>query len=168
MNTSIKTKGFTIVELLIVIIVIAILATISFVSYTGVQNRSKAEKAKANAASVKKVAEDYYSRNNTYPTAVSHFRSNPIQLSSDIQLFTSGSFDAAVGETTVAYKYVGTAANATGACIYHWSFTGITSASTWPSKPANGEAGVTEPKLLGNATLSTCSASTTAGTTPSP
>lgn len=36
-----KHKGFTIVELLIVIVVIAILATISIVAYTGIQERSR-------------------------------------------------------------------------------------------------------------------------------
>lgn len=35
-----RVKGFTIVELLIVIVVIAILATISIVAYNGVQNRA--------------------------------------------------------------------------------------------------------------------------------
>ena len=35
-----QTKGFTIVELLIVIVVIAILATITIVAYNGIQNRA--------------------------------------------------------------------------------------------------------------------------------
>ena len=35
-----STRGFTIVELLIVIVVIAILAAISMVAYTGIQNRA--------------------------------------------------------------------------------------------------------------------------------
>lgn len=39
-NAKIKYRGFTIVELMIVIIVIAILAAISIVAYTGVQGRA--------------------------------------------------------------------------------------------------------------------------------
>ena len=40
MKSNSNTKGFTIVELLIVIVVIAILAAISIVAYNGIQNRA--------------------------------------------------------------------------------------------------------------------------------
>ena len=40
-----KQKGFTIVELLIVIVVIAILAAITIVAYNGIQTRAKTERA---------------------------------------------------------------------------------------------------------------------------
>ena len=40
MNLKTKQKGFTLVELLIVIVVIAILAAISIVAYNGIQNRA--------------------------------------------------------------------------------------------------------------------------------
>lgn len=42
-----KQKGFTIVELLIVIVVIAILAAITIVAYNGIQDRAKTSKASA-------------------------------------------------------------------------------------------------------------------------
>ena len=137
-----RQSGFTIVELLIVIVVIAILASISIVSYVGIQDRARASKAKMNAASTKKVAEAYYSQNNTYPTAVSHFRSGLITLPSDVELFTSGVFDSTAGENGVVYRYVGSSGNATGACVYYWDFT------------AKARSDVT---LLGTATPSTCS-----------
>ena len=44
-----KTRGFTIVELLIVIVVIAILASISIVAYSGVQSRANDTKLRAAA-----------------------------------------------------------------------------------------------------------------------
>lgn len=40
-NINLKERGFTIVELLIVIVVIAILAAISIVAYSGIQNRAR-------------------------------------------------------------------------------------------------------------------------------
>ena len=42
LNAEKRSRGFTIVELLIVIVVIAILAAIAIVGYTGVQDRSRA------------------------------------------------------------------------------------------------------------------------------
>ena len=59
---NIKTKaqqerGFTIVELLIVVVVIAILAAITIVSYNGITTRANASAVKASAATVQKKAE---------------------------------------------------------------------------------------------------------------
>lgn len=52
-----KQKGFTIVELLIVIVVIAILAAVTIVAYTGIQNRAKSSAAQSAAQTVfKKVS----------------------------------------------------------------------------------------------------------------
>lgn len=52
-------KGFTIVELLIVIVVIAILAAISVTAYTGVQTRSKDNKRAADIATIEKALRGY-------------------------------------------------------------------------------------------------------------
>ena len=72
--TNIKLKsqaerGFTIVELLIVVVVIAILAAITIVSYNGITARANQSAAKASAATVQKKAELYNSDsgNNRYP-----------------------------------------------------------------------------------------------------
>jgi len=54
-NTS-RVKGFTIVELLIVVVVIAILAAITIVAYNGIQNRAKASATQsAVSQAVKKI-----------------------------------------------------------------------------------------------------------------
>lgn len=72
-------KGFTIVELLIVIVVIGILAAITIVAFNGVQQRARDTAAKSDAASVVKVAEAYNARETTgsggYPTATGDFTS---------------------------------------------------------------------------------------------
>lgn len=62
-------KGFTIVELLIVIVVIGILAAITIVAYNGVQQRANTTKAQTAAKEVVNKAEVYAADNSgTYPT----------------------------------------------------------------------------------------------------
>ena len=61
-------RGFTIVELLIVIVVIAILAAITIVAYNGIQNRAKDSSAQALGNNVIKKAEAYFTINSAYPT----------------------------------------------------------------------------------------------------
>jgi prepilin-type N-terminal cleavage/methylation domain-containing protein len=63
-----KSKGFTIVELLIVIVVIGILATLVIVTFTGIQQKARDSKRKTDIAAVQAALESYYSSNNTYPT----------------------------------------------------------------------------------------------------
>ena len=67
-NLNTKERGFTIVELLIVIVVIGILAAISIVAYNGVQNRAKTSSGQSLASTVAKKLEAYNSINSAYPT----------------------------------------------------------------------------------------------------
>lgn len=60
-------KGFTIVELLIVIVIIGILATIGFVAFSGAQNKANKSKAESTVSQVKSKLGEYYATNNTYP-----------------------------------------------------------------------------------------------------
>jgi prepilin-type N-terminal cleavage/methylation domain-containing protein len=64
-------RGFTIVELLIVIVVIGILAAITLVSYNGITTRANAASAKATAATIQKKVELYQADGPTgkYPVA---------------------------------------------------------------------------------------------------
>lgn len=60
-------RGFTIVELLIVIVVIAILAAISIVSYNGIQQRARDSGRKTDITAVQNALGLYYIDNNGYP-----------------------------------------------------------------------------------------------------
>src|SRR3989344_5957065 len=64
-------KGFTIVELLIVIVVIGILAAIVIVAYQGVTARANTSTAQSTATSVMKKIEAYAAEEGAYPATVS-------------------------------------------------------------------------------------------------
>jgi prepilin-type N-terminal cleavage/methylation domain-containing protein len=70
--TNIKSKiqserGFTIVELLIVVVVIAILAAITIVSYNGITRSANDSAAKQQASTVAKKIESYQAKEGRYP-----------------------------------------------------------------------------------------------------
>jgi prepilin-type N-terminal cleavage/methylation domain-containing protein len=69
-------RGFTIVELLIVIVVIGILAAITIVSYNGITARANTNSAKANATSFLKKAELYAADagTNRYPVTAAELQ----------------------------------------------------------------------------------------------
>ena len=66
-----RRRGFTIVELLIVIVVIAILAVVVIVAYNGIQNRAKAASAQAAASQASKKVLSYAIQNaEAYPASL--------------------------------------------------------------------------------------------------
>ncbi|MDD5416259.1 MAG: type II secretion system protein [Candidatus Daviesbacteria bacterium] len=60
-------RGFTLVELLIVISIIAILSTVGLVIYSGVQKSARAAKRTQDLKAIQTALEVYYSVNKTYP-----------------------------------------------------------------------------------------------------
>jgi type II secretion system protein G len=65
---NIRKKGFTLVELLIVIVVIGILASISIVAYNGSQGRARDSRRQNDISELAKGLELYYLDNHKYPT----------------------------------------------------------------------------------------------------
>ena len=61
------TRGFTIVELLIVIVIIAILAVITIVAFNGVQARARDSHRQADVKAITKALELYYIDNGKFP-----------------------------------------------------------------------------------------------------
>ena len=72
-----KQKGFTIVELLIVIVVIAILAAISVVAYNGIQTRAENTKTVQAVAQYGKAIKLYVAEQGAYPIQVYSCLGNP-------------------------------------------------------------------------------------------
>ncbi len=142
-------KGFTIVELLVVIVVIGILAAITIVSYTGVTNKANTSAAQANANSAMAVISacvtDTAGSNpcaGVYPTAtniatnIATYVAQATALTkmpygvSIVNGATASALTTANGKVTVGYM-----ANAgqTGACISYLNY---------QLAPANNDLGV--------------------------
>jgi type IV pilus assembly protein PilA len=64
-----KKKGFTLIELMIVVAIIGILAAIAIPNFLRFQARSKQSEAKQNLGSIYTAYTSYFSDNNTYPDA---------------------------------------------------------------------------------------------------
>jgi len=68
MNTAwAAKKGFTIIELLVVMVVIGILVTITVVSYSGLQQRSRDSERASDITQIKIAIEKYHSDKSGYP-----------------------------------------------------------------------------------------------------
>jgi len=125
LNTQAQ-KGFTIVELLIVVVVIAILAAITIVSYNGITNRANDSSAKSVAASVQKKVELYAAEESRYPIAASELTSDTSK-SYYVPTGTFGSADPVTATgATQGTKYVKVqACKATTGAISATNITGI-------------------------------------------
>lgn len=62
-----NTRGFTLVEVLLVVGVIAVLAVITVISYNGTQARARDAKRKTDITAIAKALELYYDDNGQYP-----------------------------------------------------------------------------------------------------
>jgi prepilin-type N-terminal cleavage/methylation domain-containing protein len=63
-------RGFTIVELLIVIVIVAILATLTSVAYNGMQKRAQLARLSSEASNLERKFALFNAESNTYPTAI--------------------------------------------------------------------------------------------------
>lgn len=62
-------RGFTIVELLVVTVVIAVLAAIIVISYNGIQDRARSSRASQDMATIQRLILLYNSANGNYPNS---------------------------------------------------------------------------------------------------
>ena len=109
-----KDRGFTIVELLIVIVVIGILAAITIVAYNGVQNRARTTEAQANAKEVQSKAEVYAADtgNGSFPASSTAFEAiattDTAALSPKVEALLSTTAVSTTNKTGLMYQVCGT------------------------------------------------------------
>jgi len=117
-------KGFTIVELLIVIVVIGILAAITIVAFNGVQNRGKTASAESAANTVLKKAEAANSITSSYPQNAGGFSANnESSLTGSGVVLVATNITAAPTNPATLYIVPCTGTAGTGGRITYWDYT---------------------------------------------
>jgi len=138
-----RDRGFTIVELLVVIVVIGILAAITIVSYPGITQKANTTRAQSNAQSVQSVIEVMAADNGSYPITAASIAaySGTTSLPAGITVVTGQSgangttfttpatvpISATNGDDTVTWACMATLIAGpcltTGGRITYWDFT---------------------------------------------
>jgi len=125
-----KNRGFTIVELLIVVVVIAILAAITIVSYNGITQRAKDAAVKNDAASASQTLAIDYVNTDTYPATLALANGGKgIRASGDNMLF----YD--LNNATTPPTYTLTVCNPSANAFYRVTNTNSTPTAIAPPAP---------------------------------
>jgi prepilin-type N-terminal cleavage/methylation domain-containing protein len=117
-NTSVR--GFTIVELLIVIVVIGILAVVTVVAYNGIQSRARSANAQSALSQINKRLAAYMVEYSAYPDQSTFSNLFPNTTTSYQYTGTASSYCVTATNGTTDYKADSTATQpAAGACPGH-------------------------------------------------
>lgn len=151
-------RGFTIVELLVVIVVIGILAAITIVSYNGITTRANTASAQSAAQSVIQKVEIYNAERGTYPYATSDLTGDP---SSSYYIPSSVTFTLSTTQpaspSVLKYTKCGSGSpanqaaissgnnNITGVRIYYWKYDGTANANSYYTAGVDTGSGIACP-----------------------
>ena len=125
-----KNRGFTIVELLIVVVVIAILAAITIVSYNGITKRAKDATVRNDAASAAQALAIDYVNTETYPATLALANDGKgIKPSSDNMFFYE------MNNTVTPATYSLTTCNPSAGAFYQTSSSNTSPTSITPPAP---------------------------------
>lgn len=127
MISQIKQKGFTIVELLIVIVVIGILAAISIVAYNNVTQKARDDQRISDVRNIVNAFASYQSEEGEWPTAAELGAYKTVQLSGDQKTRLGTAAPSSTAKDVYQLQYcngAGDAADntaATGVRVFYWS-----------------------------------------------
>ena len=111
-----KQKGFTIVELLIVIVVIGILAAISIVAYNNVTQKARDDQRISDARNIINAAAAYQAETGSWPTTKAQLNSGTVVVPTAVtDKITSAGPSSDATKDTYRFQYCGTTAPATAA-----------------------------------------------------
>ncbi len=128
-----RSRGFTIVELLIVIVVIGILAAITIVAFNGIQDRSRAAALKSDLTQVNKQLKLFQADNGRYPATVStDCSASPDSATNKCLKVSSGNTISSYNSPSSGDNFNLTISNAGGNLSYV-----LTSSQTWATKNLN-------------------------------
>lgn len=97
-------KGFTLIELMIVVAIVAILATVIIPSYSSYIKRGKVSEATSSLAGLRVTMEQYYQDNRTYITAAGTCGISATLVATQNFSYTcGGAFNNTNGATATAY-----------------------------------------------------------------
>lgn len=143
-------RGFTIVELLIVIVIIAILAAITIVAYNGIQARANTSAAQSAANTMLKKVEAYNAIKSEYPKSATTFVTNMASDSTSTLTGTGiGIYDGTTAsKTNLKISLCGT--TGVGLIISYWDYT--VNALTTTTANASGNKSLTAGDTSGTCT----------------
>ena len=94
MNQFKGEKGFTLIELMIVIVVIGILATVAIPQITQVRDRARVSTVKSEFASIKPIMEMYYMDHDQYPDDLADLAAGNYTTAAVLQDTQGNDYDA--------------------------------------------------------------------------
>lgn len=132
-----KSKGFTIVELLIVIVVIGILATLVIVTFTGIQQKARNSQRQTDINAINSHVEAFYADKGYYPT------SNDLTTASFRSTNLKGLDDEALVDPKQSAAGATISGTAVAAGTYQYSYVTTGCTTTDPSSDTNQCTGYT-------------------------
>lgn len=122
MDKPILKRGFTLLELLIVIAIVGILVSIGVVSYSSAQKKSRDSRRSQDLKAIQAAWEQYYADNNAaYPSSCS-IATTYLPAGPPTDPKTAGSYTTTPGCTASSYCFCalleGSTGNADGSCDY--------------------------------------------------